>query len=321
MRVVHSLEEFARTLGPDAPHAVTVGNFDGVHRGHRELVRVTRERAARKGARSVLVTFDPHPAHVVRGVESPGLLTPLPRKLELLDAAGLDATLVLSFTKAMSAMSAEDFVRAVLCDALHATDFVAGYNFALGKDRRGDHTALCALGERYGFAVSRVNPVIADRETVSSTLIREHLRSGEIGRATALLGRMHSVDGTVAHGQARGKKLGFPTANIDFGKTLLPARGAYATWFRVLSGEASPPLPSMTNIGVNPTFGVAGLTLETHVLDFSGDLYGKNVRLYFASRLRPEVRFQSVEDLVARLRKDEAAARGILGKGAEPSLL
>ncbi|MCC8194131.1 MAG: bifunctional riboflavin kinase/FAD synthetase [Deltaproteobacteria bacterium] len=319
MLVARSIDEFRNLTPPDAVVAATIGNFDGVHRGHRELIRVTREKAAARGMAlgrkvpAVLVTFDPHPVHVVRGIARPDLLTPLPRKLELLERAGLDAVLVLPFTREMAETPAELFVREILVETLHATDLVVGFNFALGKGRAGNYTALRALGESLGFSVTQVQPVVVGKETVSSSLIREHIRSGNVENVVPLLCRMHSVDGEIIHGQARGRTLGFPTANIDYGNVLLPPLGAYATWLQILAdGPKAPPLQSMTSVGTNPTFGGGVITLETNVLDFSGDLYGKTVRLHFASRLRAEITFKSVDDLVARLRGDAEAARAAL---------
>ncbi|MDL2209827.1 bifunctional riboflavin kinase/FAD synthetase [Desulfovibrio sp. OttesenSCG-928-O18] len=323
MQVARSLAEASRLGGAGKPHAVTIGNFDGVHKGHRELIRVTREKAAARGGSSVLLTFDPHPVHVVRGVASPGILTPLPRKLELLEQAGLDGVLVLPFTKDTAAMTAEEFVRAVLVEGLHAGDLVTGFNFALGKGREGNYSTLCELGLRYHFDVAQVPPVIVGKETVSSSLIREHVRCGDMDKAAELLGRMHSVDGEIMHGQARGRKLGYPTANINFEKTLLPPLGAYATWLQVLpdeTGGGTEPMMSMTSVGTNPTFGGGSVTLESHVFDFSGDLYGKRVRLYFVHRLRAEIRFQSIEDLVARLGQDATAAKAALERNRRKGL-
>ncbi|CAK7001781.1 MAG: Bifunctional riboflavin kinase/FMN adenylyltransferase [Desulfovibrio sp.] len=317
MIVARSLEE-AVTLATDVPHAVTIGNFDGVHIGHRELIRITGEKAAVFGTRSVLVTFDPHPVHVVRGVGSPGIITPLSRKLELLEEAGLDAVLVLPFTKAVAAMSAGEFVESVLVRALNVKELVIGFNFALGKNRSGNLTTLTALGEEHEFMVTQVQPVIVGRETVSSTLIREHISSGDMEKATLLLGRMHTVDGTVVPGEARGRTLGYPTANIEFPEMLLPPLGAYATWVQVFSDGAAEPRMSMTSVGTNPTFGGEKVTLESHLLDFSGDLYGKKVRLHFARRLRGEIRFKSVGDLVARLGHDAQAARDALCREEKP---
>ncbi len=325
MLVARSIAECARLTGPDARHAVTIGNFDGVHKGHRELIRVTREKAAAatralgRKVLSALVTFDPHPVHVVRGVAKPDIITPLPRKLELLEKTGLDLVLVLPFTEETARTGAGDFVRAILVDLLRVSDLVTGYNFALGRNREGNYTALCRMGETLGFSVTQVQPVIIGRDTVSSSLIREHIRSGNMEQATALLGRMHSVDGGIIHGQARGRKLGFPTANIDYGNVLLPPLGAYAGWLRVLSGDGpATPLMSMTSVGTNPTFGGGAVTVETHVLDFSGDLYGKTVRLYFAGRLRAEITFKSAEDLIKRLHADADAARDVLAREAAP---
>jgi riboflavin kinase/FMN adenylyltransferase len=276
---------------------------------------------------AALVTFDPHPVYVVRAVAGPDLLTPLPRKLELLGRTGLEAVLVLPFTQETAETPAEDFVRAVLVDALHATDLVAGFDFALGKDRAGDYPTLRALGGRHGFSVTRVPPVVVGEETVSSSLIREHIRSGNMENVIPLLGRMHSVEGGILHGQARGRKLGFPTANIDCRNALLPPLGAYATWLQILpdrsGGNAfgAKPLQSMTSVGTNPTFGGGAVTLETHVLDFSGDLYEKTVRLHFACRLRAEMTFNSAEDLAARLRHDAESARAALRRSKDIPLL
>ena len=339
MLVARSVDEF-RALSPaDARYAVTIGNFDGVHMGHRELIRVTRAKAEAASATlgrkvaSVLVTFDPHPVHVVRGVDKPYILTPLPRKLEILDQTGLDAVLVLPFTMEMARTGADEFVKTYIVDLLQPTDMVVGYNFALGKDRGGNYTALCRLGGLYGFDVTQVQPVIVERETVSSSLIREHIRSGDMDRAAKLMGRMHSVDGEVIHGQARGRKIGFPTANIDYGNVLLPPLGAYATWLRVLpengtkcgtpgtKGQMAEPLQSMTSVGTNPTFGGGAVTLETHALDFSGDLYEKMVRLHFVCRLRAEITFQSVEDLIARLGHDADCTRDVLRRNKKGALL
>lgn len=322
MLVAHSLEDAAAYDTAETPHAVTIGNFDGVHKGHRELLRVTREKSAKLGTRSVLVTFNPHPVHVVRGVSSPGIITPLPRKLELLEKTGLDAVLVLPFTKAIAAMTAEEFVEAVLVRALNVQDLTIGYNFAFGKNRSGNLTMLRALGERFNFTVTQIPPVIVGRETVSSTLIREHISSGDMEKASALLGRMHSVDGTVIPGEARGRKLGYPTANIRYPEMLLPPLGAYATWTQVLSGAKplaeSCPRMSMTSVGTNPTFGGGSVTLESHLFDFSGDLYGKTVRLHFARRLRGEVHFKSVDDLVLRLGQDAKDAKNVLEREKRP---
>lgn len=319
MRIAFSLEEMARIIAPDERHVVTIGNFDGVHMGHQELIRITRKKAAQNNVAPVLVTFDPHPVHVVRG-GGPGILTPLARKLELLERSGLDATLVLPFTKELAAMSAEEFVRVVLAGVLRTRELVTGFNFALGKNRSGAYDTLGALGAQYGFSVIQVPPVVIEGETVSSTRIREHVRSGEMEKVALLLGRMHSIDGVVVHGQARGRKLGYPTANIDYGNVLLPPLGAYAAWLSVPGGDAAPRM-CMTSVGTNPTFKRGNVTVEANVFDFSGDLYGKKVRLFFARRLRGEVRFQSADDLKARLVKDEAATRELLSRKVNVSFL
>lgn len=335
MLVVRSVDEFKAITPADARYAITIGNFDGVHMGHRELIRVTKAKAETASAalgrevRSLLVTFDPHPVHMVRGVDKPYILTPLPRKLEILEQTGLDAVLVLPFTMEMARTDADEFVKTYIADLLRPTDLVVGYNFAMGKDRGGNYTTLCRLGGLYGFDVTQVQPVIVERETVSSSLIREHIRSGDMDRAAKLMGRMYSVDGKIIHGRARGRKIGFPTANIDYGNVLLPPLGAYATWLRILpesgtgdtGGKKAEPLQSMTSVGTNPTFGGGAVTLETHALDFCGDLYGKMVRLHFVCRLRAEITFQSVEDLIARLGHDADCARESLRRNKKEVLI
>lgn len=315
MLIAYSLDELQGLVEPGSRHAATIGNFDGVHAGHRELIRVAREKAAARGVSSALITFNPHPVRIVRGIDVLDTITPLPRKLELLSQTGVDVVAALPFTHATAAMSAEAFVRETLVEGLRATDLVTGFNFALGRDREGDFSVLGALGEKWGFAVSQVPPVVVNKETVSSSLIRERIRSGDVDKAAKLLARPHSVDGVVVRGEGRGRSFGFPTANIRFADTLLPALGAYATWLQIL-GDDGPEslLPSMTSVGTNPTFGENALTLEANVLDFSGDLYGKTVRLHFAARLRGQVRFKSPQELVGRLALDAAHAKTELEK-------
>ncbi|MDL2272068.1 bifunctional riboflavin kinase/FAD synthetase [Desulfovibrio sp. OttesenSCG-928-I05] len=293
-------------------HAVTIGNFDGVHTGHRRLIEMTRTRAMEHGVRSVAVTFDPHPQQLLDGDHAPEPLTTLPRKLELFAALGLDIALVLPFTRGLAALGPEEFVRSILLDGLGMKSLVVGYDFALGKDRTGDFAFLRSLGEKSGFSVERADPVQVNGQTVSSSRIREFIREGRVDEAAPMMGRPHSVEGTVIHGFGRGKGLGFPTINISRNSTLLPAPGVYATLVEFAPAEESTPLMAVANIGVNPTFGGDSLSLEAHILDFSRDVYGCSARISFIRRLRGEVRFPDVDALTRQIAADSAAARSIL---------
>ena len=324
MQIAYSLEEFIGQVPQGAVHAATIGNFDGVHQGHRELIRLTSGKAAKLRSRSVAVTFDPHPEHVLRKSEEPKLLTPLPRKLELLELAGMDAVLVLPFTRDMARMEPEHFVHEYLVKDLHIADLIIGYNFALGKERKGTFTTLCHMGNTWGFTVTRVQPVAVGGQAVSSTRIREQIRTGNVAEAASLLGRPHSIDGEVMHGEGRGAGLGFPTANVAYGNSLLPPAGAYATWVELLPyGNAVPcggPYPAMTNVGTNPTFGGNGVTLETHLLNFSGNLYGRTMRVHIVERLREEIRFSGASALCEQLALDKRTAAEHLERNPMPSL-
>ncbi len=324
MQIAYDLAGLKALVTPGAAHAATIGNFDGVHLGHRRLLQRTRQRAAARGIPSVAVTFDPHPLRVISGVHLPDLLTPLPRKLELLGEAGVDLALVLHFTPAMAAFTPEEFVRSVMVDGLRLTDLVIGYDYALGRGRAGDYAALSRLGRRWGFNVERMDPLLAGGSIVSSSLIRERIRTGAVDAVRTLLGRLHSVDGEVVRGQGRGKNLGFPTANLRLGDTLLPNKGVYATWTELLpgtdsdprfsAGSGAGPLAGVTSVGTNPTFGGTGLSLETHLLEHHGDLYGKTLRVHFAGRLRDEKRFSDVRALADQIALDARNAREYLGR-------
>lgn len=302
-----------QSLAPQGTaHAVTIGNFDGVHMGHRRLIEMTRARAAEHGVRSAVVTFDPHPQKLLDGDHAPEPLTALPRKLELFAALGLDIALVLPFTQGLAALGPEEFVRSVLLDGLGMKSLVTGYDFALGKDRTGNFAFLRGLGERNGFSVEQADPVQVNGHTVSSSRIREFIREGRVDAAAPMLGRPHSVEGTVIHGLGRGKGLGFPTINISREGTLLPAPGVYAVLVEFAPAEESAPLMAVANIGVNPTFGGTSLSLEAHILDFSRDVYGCSARISFIRRLRGETRFPDAGALVRQIATDIAAARDIL---------
>jgi len=291
------------------PSAVTVGNFDGVHRGHQALVSAAVARARAAGGPSVVLTFDPHPARVLRPDRAPAALTTLAQKEELLAGLGVDRLAVLPFDAALARLSPEEFARAVLRDTLGARDVVVGESFRFGHRREGDARSLADLGSRLGFAVHPVPPVQDGGGPVSSSRVRLALGHGDVGAARALLGRPYFVDAGVVRGEGRGRTIGVPTANLAAENEILPAPGVYAGYCRLPAGES---WPAVVNLGRRPTFGGGELALEAHLLGFAGDLYGARVRLSFHERLRDEQRFPSKEALVARIRDDVARARALL---------
>lgn len=298
---------------PPAGTVVTIGAYDGVHLGHRALIGRVRSMASTLGCQSAVVTFDRHPAMVVRPESAPKLLTDLDQKLELLAETGVDYGLVVHFDEERSHESAEDFVHEVLVGCLGAKAVVVGHDFHFGHGRRGNVPMLQAMGAELGFDVLGISLVADDGEPISSTRIRGLLGAGDVEGAAALLGRPHEVRGVVERGDARGRELGFPTANVSVpGEILLPADGIYAGWYLRPEGSR---VPAAISLGRRPTFYEAAekSLLEAHLLDFSGDLYGERARVQFISRLRGEEKFDRIEDLVAQMEKDVAATRAALG--------
>jgi riboflavin kinase/FMN adenylyltransferase len=312
---------------PLASPSVALGNFDGVHRGHQALLARAIAAARRGGGDAVAFTFDPHPAAVLAPDRAPRLITTRGRKLELLAAAGIDACVVEPFTRALAALSPDDFARTVLCDILGARHVVIGYDFAYGARRAGTPETLAAFGRDHGFSTEIVEPVAIDGVVASSSRIRSCLEAGETAEAAALLGRPFDVDGVVVHGAGRGRTIGVPTANVRVEAEILPAPGVYAVRLQRLQSTepGTPPwLPGVANLGTNPTFVTDGaLGLEVHLLDLAptgetrlgprGDLYDQRVRVAFIERQRPEQRFASVDALIAQIQADIARAREILG--------
>jgi len=297
------------------PSVVTVGMFDGVHRGHRALLDRVAAEAAARGLPAGAVTFDRHPLEVLRPEAKPPLLTTLDRKVALLGAAGMDFVLVLAFTEELSQVTAEAFAREVLMDGVGARAVVVGDNFRFGHKAAGDPALLAELGRPRGVAVVAV-PLHADGgEPVSSTRIRAELARGDVRAAAASLGRAYAVEGVVVRGDGRGgRQLGIPTANLDVaGDLAAPANGVYAGH---LADEAGPPRPAAISVGVNPQFHTSGLRVEAHVLDFDGDLLGAHVWLTFEHRLRDEAAFATVDDLVAQMHRDIRQARRLLWSGS-----
>lgn len=288
---------------------ITIGNFDGVHVGHQQLIARTREKARAHGLECVVLTFEPHPERVLVGPDTPPFITLLDQKLELIGRQGVEVTVVMEFTRRLAALSPEDFVKTFLVDCLACRELVIGYDYAFGRGRKGNHALLAALGEQYGFGVERLGPVMVDGAVVSSTRIRDLVQAGKVWEAMPLLGRFYIVKGEVVPGRNRGGKLlGFPTANLRLSDELFPATGVYAVWAEI-EGKA---LPAVANIGYNPTFGNIALSVEAHLLDFSGDLYGRTLRIHFVQRLRSEQKFSGLDELRARIGQDIQLGRRIL---------
>jgi len=296
---------------------VTVGNFDGVHIGHAAILGTVVDRAGLLGAEAVALTFDPHPRKVLQPEAAPAMLTSLEQKLELFEAAGLDAVVVEPFTLEFSRTAPESFIRERLHEQLRPLEVYVGYDFHFGRDRLGSMRLLTEMGPLLGFAVTIIPEVRVAAGDVNSSRIRACLAEGEIEAVSALLGRSYSVRGEVVVGDQRGREIGFPTANLASENELLPAAGVYAGELLLL--DSSPPetgvrLPVVTNVGRRPTFPEArGLLAEAHVIDWEGDLYGRRVELSFRQRLRGERKFDGVDALRDQIARDVAAARLLLG--------
>ncbi|WP_029897057.1 bifunctional riboflavin kinase/FAD synthetase [Desulfohalovibrio reitneri] len=295
---------------------VTLGNFDGVHKGHQKLISSVTQHAVCHHQLSVVVTFEPHPMKVLAGRKAPPFITLLDQKLELIAALGVEVCLVMPFTRELAALPPEEFVRSHLVEGLRMKALYIGYDYAFGRNRAGDYSALKALGERYGYSVTQLGPVMVGDAVVSSTRIRDLVQAGRLWDARELLGRFYQVAGKVVSGVGRGAaQLGFPTANLELVDELVPRVGVYACWAELLDKprEEREPVPAVVNVGHNPTFGEgADLSVEAHLLDFAENIYGQNIRLHFVQRIRDEQRFSGPEELVARITEDVRLGRRIL---------
>ena len=285
---------------------LALGNFDGVHRGHRKILDRVRISASERGATAAIVTFDPHPPRVVRPDKAPPLLMTTAQRLEAIAEAGVHSAAIVRFTTELSRWDPETFVRTVLVDWLHVAEVWVGANFLFGHDRAGNYSLLRALGAQYGFKAEKIDPVRYKDFVVSSTRIRRLVAEGRVDEAGALLGHQYYIDGTVVEGDKRGRTIGFPTANLKSDNELLPPHGVYATTVTI-DGVVR---PSVTNVGVRPTVDHSGRTMvEAHLFDFSDDLYGRTVRVGFVQRMRDERAFESVDALRAQIADDCGRAR------------
>ncbi|MCW4353879.1 bifunctional riboflavin kinase/FAD synthetase [Hoyosella sp. YIM 151337] len=299
---------------------LTIGVFDGVHRGHARLITKAVQEAKRLGVPSVLMTFDPHPSEVVRPGSHPAQLSTLTRRAELVEELGIDVFCVMPFTVELSRLSPEAFVHEVLVERLHVAEVVVGDNFTFGRKAAGTVETLEALGHRFGFNVHGVGLLTEHDVTYSSTYIRACVDAGDMDAATEALGRPHRIEGVVVRGDGRGKTLGFPTANVAPPMyTAIPADGVYAGWFTVVgpgavSGSIAPGERGMAaiSVGTNPTFSGTARTVEAYALGVDADLYGQHVAVDFVKRLRGMRRFGSVEELIQAMNNDVAETESVL---------
>lgn len=308
MKILRSLAEIPEDLGPTV---ATIGNFDGVHRGHRWVIAEVISRAKALGASSLAITLDPHPARVLGKQANLMLITPLAEKLDLLAATGIDAALVLPFDPAMSRMTAREFASQILRDGVRALEVHEGENFRFGRHAEAGVEGLESLGRELGFAVKAYAPRSMRGEAVSSSRIRRLIATGDVGRARALLGRPFAIRGTPASGRGYGTRYAVPTINLAPYAELLPANGVYISTLTVGEGDAAQTFDAVTNVGNRPTFGADSFSVESHLLNFHPIDLNENtlLRLAFLKYLRPEVRWPNPEALRAQIGIDAARAK------------
>ncbi len=306
MTIIRDLSELKSPLKNPV---LTIGNFDGVHKGHLALFSKVKEIAKKIDGDSVVMTFDPHPVKVLRNGNGPPLITPIQQKLRLIKNAGIDIILCLPFTREFARISAEEFITKILVDKIGVRYIVVGYDYSFGKNREGNIEFLKKMANKFGFGVTVVGPLSINGTVVSSTRIRDLVQEGRLEDAKRLLGRNYQVCGIVVKGKNRGARvLGYPTANLRLIDELTPKIGVYAV--RVLVDDKV--YNGVANIGYNPTFGNGVFSVETHILDFKGELLDKEIRIDFIRRLRDEKRFKDPVELAGQISKDVEEAKKIL---------
>jgi len=300
------IRDFYNVQEEHRPSVVSIGNFDGVHAGHVQLLSLLKKEARALGVKATAMTFEPHPHEFFSPQNAPPRLLRWRDKIEKLTEAGVDQIFSLRFNQALAQTSAEDFVRKYLVDGLGVRHVVIGDDFRFGRKRAGDVYLLRELGERWGFSVSTVDTYLIGSERVSSTRIREALRQDDFDLAEELLGYRYAIQGRVAHGDKRGRTIGFPTANIVLAHDNIPVWGVYAVRVHFDDGVSQ---PGVANIGIRPTVGGERVLLETHLFDFTEEIYGCRIRVEFETKIRPERRFESFEALKTQIALDADAAR------------
>lgn len=308
MKTISNLAELEQARLPRL--VIALGNFDGVHLGHQQLIKSAVTKAKELNSGSAVVTFNPHPLKILAPHRFPKLLTSLGQRVEHFAALGADYCVLLPFCQDMSKMSPREFVENILLEKLRAVHLCVGFNYSFGFGGKGSPADLIELGQDLGFGVSVVEPQRVDGVIVSSTEIRNALERGNIELATRFLGYFPAITGLVVSGDRRGRTIGYPTANVDtMDDLLIPANGVYAAWVEV-NGER---LPGMVNIGKKPTFKSEDeITIEAHIFDFNADIYGEKIIVHFYHRLRDERKFNNVDDLLVQLKKDQMQARKLL---------
>jgi riboflavin kinase/FMN adenylyltransferase len=301
MRVFESLDFSERFVNP----VLTIGNYDGLHLGHRRIIGKIQEKACDLNGTSMLMTFHPHPLTILRPDKCIGLITPLHVKKRLIEEAGIDVLIIIPFTDDFRHITPEAFVDNLLVKKLGIKGLIVGYDFKFGKEGKGNVEYLAVHSTEYGFFFEIQGAITFDGEKVGSNRIRKMIQEGDVGKAALHLDRPYMIEGTVVKGEGRGRTIGFPTINLKTEFPLIPKRGVYITDVDV-GGKR---YPAVTNIGYNPTFDGQSLTIETYILDFSGDLYNRNIALYFLERIRDEAKFGSVDELRERIWKDIEIAR------------
>ncbi|MFO7984375.1 MAG: bifunctional riboflavin kinase/FAD synthetase [Desulfatiglandaceae bacterium] len=310
------LSDVTQLETPMVNPVLTIGNFDGVHKGHLALFDLVKERARAIQGQSVLITFDPHPIKVMKPGNGPPLITLTRQKLQLIQKENIDTIFCLPFTREFASISARDFVRDLLVDKIGIKEIVVGYDYSFGRNREGDIRLLQEMGNIHGFRVHEVKPVYVAGKLVSSTRIRQLIEEGNLAEAKLLLGRDYQISGTVVKGRDRGAKLlGYPTANLELIDELVPKLGVYAV--EVFVGDEV--YDAVTNIGYNPTFGKGPFSVETHILHFDGNLVGKEIRISFVKKLRDEKTFGSIKDLAEQIARDIRKAEELFKKQSKIS--
>ena len=302
------ITDLSQIQTPFASSVVTLGNFDGIHIGHQELIRMVISRARAIGGTSVVVTFRPHPLKILAPDRCPPLISIYEEKIRLIEQLGIDVLVKIPFSLEFAKMTPRDFAGNVLAHLLGSKEIFVGYNYRFGKGREGNIETLRKFGKEFGFTVREVEQISLGSEEISSTRIRQFLREGRVADASRLLGRTYAITGVVSRGDGRGRTLGFPTANIAPKHTIIPSNGVYAV--RVLVREKT--YNGIVNIGMRPTFNTNRLAIEVHLFDFDEDIYGEEITVYFVHKIREETKFVSAAELQQQIAKDISGAHTIL---------
>lgn len=313
MRIISGLEKFNHNFKDSV---ITIGNFDGVHKGHIEIFRHLRERGKSLELPTVVVTFEPHPLKILLHDKAPVLITTFRQKAALIAATGIDYLVVIPFTPEFSLTTANEFVRNSLCDVLGMRHIIIGHDYAFGRGREGSFLTLQNIGRERGFTLEDMSPIGENGSVFSSSLVRRFVADGDVESAAKILGRYHTISGTVVHGREIGKTIGFPTANISSDNELIPRDGVYAVMVSVDGGMVK----GACNIGLNPTVAGGARTIEVFLLDFSGEIYGKSISLCFVQRLRDVMKFADVSALKYAIQQDVELTATVL-EGIDNQLL